>query len=135
MIMSDDIENNLDEIVIPDFTMEHIDLIDKYYNEQTYQLREPNTQCDSDDLEAMYVELHQNELISDHLCIVEHLRVKLYKYASIEIRQDNAPKSLEQLTAYKHLKIKKRLFYFQEIEPLLLEEQENLHEMVSLLSS
>ena len=42
MIMCNDIENNLDETVMPSFTEDDIVNIDRHYNEQVHQVRDAN---------------------------------------------------------------------------------------------
>jgi hypothetical protein len=138
--MCNDIENNLDETVIPSFTEDHIVNIDRHYNEQIYQVRDANIQDDNssdsecDDIEQLYETMRYNELINDHLLNIEHLYLRLHDYNSIEIIQDSAPTSMEQLTEYNVNKLYKRLFYFQEIEPIMIEDEENLREVISILT-
>ena len=140
--MCNDIENNLDETIIPTFTEDDIDNIDRHYNEQIYQVRDTNIQNDhgsdseseSEDIEQLYETMRYNELISDHLLNIEHLYSKLHDYNSIEIIQDSAPTNMEQITEYNVNKLYKRLFYFQEIEPIMLEDEENLREVISILT-
>jgi hypothetical protein len=143
--MCNDIENNLYETVIPTFTEDDIVNIDRHYNEQIYQARDTNIQnghssdsdsdSESEDIEQLYETMRYNELISDHLLNIEHLYSKLHDYNSIEIIQNNAPISMEQITEYNVNKLYKRLFYFQEIEPIMLEDEENLREVISILTS
>ena len=77
--MCNDIENNLDETVIPSFTEDHIVNIDRHYNEQIYQVRDANIQDDNssdsecEDIEQLYETMRYNELIHDHLLNIEHL--------------------------------------------------------------
>ena len=138
--MCNDIENNLDETVIPSFTEDHIVNIDRHYNEQIYQVRDANIQDDNssdsecDDIEQLYESMRYNELIHDHLLNIEHLYLRLHDYNSIKIIQDSAPTSMEQLTEYNVNKLYKRLFYFQEIEPIMIEDEENLREVISILT-
>jgi len=142
--MCNDIENNLDETIIPTFTEDDIDNIDRHYNEQIYQARDTNIQnghssdsdsdSESEDIEQLYETMRYNELISDHLLNIEHLYSKLHDYNSIEIIQDSAPTNMEQITEYNVNKLYKRLFYFQEIEPIMLEDEENLREVISILT-
>jgi len=138
--MCNDIENNLDETVIPSFTEDHIVNIDRHYNEQIYQVRDANIQDDNssdsecDDIEQLYETMRYNELINDHLLNIEHLYLRLHDYNSIKIIQDSAPTSMEQLTEYNVNKLYKRLFYFQEIEPIMIEDEENLREVISILT-
>ena len=142
MIMNNDIENNLDEIIIPTFTRDDIDNIDRHYNEQIYQVRDTNIQngydsdsdSESEDIEQMYETMRYNELINDHVLNIEHLYLKLHDYNSIEIIQNSAPTNMEQITEYNVNKLYKRLFYFQEIEPIILEDEENLREVISILT-
>ena len=140
--MCTDIENNIDEIIIPTFTRDDIDNIDRHYNEQVYQVRDTNIQngydsdsdSESEDIEQMYETMRYHELINDHLLNIEHLYLKLHDYNSIEIIQDSAPTNMEQITEYNVNKLYKRLFYFQEIEPIILEDEENLREVISILT-
>ena len=144
MSMCNDIENNLNETVIPTFTEDDIVNIDRHYNEQLYQARDASIQnghssdsdsdSDSEDIEQLYETMRYNELINDHLLNIEHLYSKLHDYNSIEIIQDSAPTNMEQITEYNVKKLYKRLFYFQEIEPIILEDKENLREMISILT-
>jgi hypothetical protein len=138
--MCNDIENNIDEIIIPTFTRDDIDNIDRHYNEQTYQVRDTNIQNDyssdseSEDIEQMYETMRYNELISDHLLNIERLYSRLHDYNSIEIIPDSAPTSMEQITKYNVIRLYKRLFYLQEIEPIMIEDEENLREVISILT-
>ena len=142
MSMCTDIENNIDEIIIPTFTRDDIDNIDRHYNEQIYQIRDTNIQnghysdsdSESEDIEQMYETMRYNELINDHVLNIEHLYLKLHDYNSIEIIQNSAPTNMEQITEYNVNKLYKRLFYFQEIEPIILEDEENLREVISILT-
>jgi hypothetical protein len=140
--MCNDIENNLAETVIPTFTEDDIVNIDRHYNEQIYQVRDASIQnghisdsdSDSEDIEQLYETMRYNELINDHLLNIEHLQLKLHDYNSIEIIQDSAPTNMEQITEYNVNKLYKRLFYFQEIEPIILDDEENLREVISILT-
>ena len=140
MSMCNDIENNLDETVIPTFTEDDIVNIDRHYNEQIYQVRNTNIQngydsdSDSEDIEQMYETMRYNELINDHVLNIEHLYLKLHDYNSIEIIQNSAPTNMEQITEYNVNKLYKRLFYLQVIEPIMLEDEENLREVISILT-
>jgi hypothetical protein len=138
--MCNDIENNLDEIIIPTFTRDDIVNIDRRYNEQIYQARDTNIQndhgsgSDSEDIEQLYETLRYNELITDHLLNIERLYSSLHDYNSVEIIQNSAPTNMEQITEYNVLKLYKRLLYFQEIEPIMIEDEENLREIISILT-
>ena len=140
MSMCNDIENNLDEIIIPTFTRDDIVNIDRRYNEQIYQARDTNIQndhgsgSDSEDIEQLYETLRYNELITDHLLNIERLYSSLHDYNSVEIIQNSAPTNMEQITEYNVLKLYKRLLYFQEIEPIMIEDEENLREIISILT-
>ena len=135
--MNNDIENNINEIIIPTFNEDDIDNIDRHYNEQLCQARDTTIQngddSESEDIEQLYETMRYHELINEHLVNIEHLYLKLHDYKSIEIIPDNAPTNMEQITEYNNLKIYKRLFYFQEIEPIILEDEENLREVIYML--
>jgi hypothetical protein len=140
MIMCNDIENNLDETVIPSFTEDDIVNIDRHYNEQVHQVRDANIQdghssdSESENIEQLYETLDYNELINEHMLNIERLYLKLHDYNSIEIIPNNTPSTMEQITEYTHLKRSKRLFYFHEIEPIISNDRENLREVISILS-
>lgn len=139
MTMCDDLENNIDEIIIPEFITDTIVDIDTRYNEQIYDVKTQNHyDSDSDseieDIEQLYETMRYNELINEHLLNIELLYSKLHDYNSIEIIQNSAPTSMEQITKYNVLKLYKRLFYLQEIEPIMLEDEENLREAISILT-
>lgn len=137
MTMCDDLENNIDEIIIPEFITDTIVDIDTRYNEQIYDVKTQNSydsDSDPEDIEQLYETMRYNELINEHLLNIELLYSKLHDYNSIEIIQNSAPTSMEQITKYNVLKLYKRLFYLQEIEPIMLEDEENLREAISILT-
>ena len=140
MNMNNDIENNIDEILIPDFTTDMILDMDTDYHEQIRKTRilhdfnSDNSDSEEKDVEQLYEKLRYNELINEHISNIDQLYVKLYDFNSIEIIPNNVPSTMEQITEYNHLKRSKRLFYLQEIDPIISNDRENLREVISILS-
>lgn len=138
MNMKNDIENNIDETFIPEFTTDMIIDIDTRYYEEIRQTQVENQQSGNDSEsevdEQLYATLHYNELINEHVLNIEQMYVKMYDYNSIEIIPNNAPTTMKQIIEYNNLRINKRLFYLREIQPIVINDSENLHEVISILS-
>lgn len=138
--MKNDIENNIDETFIPEFTTDMIiDIDTRYYAEirQTqveHQQSGSDSESESEDAEQLYDTLHYNELINEHVLNIEQMYAQMYEYNSIEIIPDNAPTTMKQITEYNNLRINKRLFYLREIEPIIINDSENLRDVISILS-
>jgi len=139
--MKNDLENNIDEILIPEFTTDIIIDIDTCYYAEIRQLEHIHQQSDNDseseseDIEQLYDTFHYNELINEHVMNIEQMHIKLQHYNSIEIIPNNAPSTMEQLTEYTNLRLTKRLFYLHEIEPIINSDSNNLLEIISILSN
>lgn len=136
--MKNDIENNIDETFIPEFTTDMIIDIDTRYYEEIRQTQVEHQQSgndsESEDDAQLYATLHYNELINEHVLNIEQMYVKMYDYNSIEIIPNNAPTTMKQIIEYNNLRINKRLFYLREIQPIVTNDSENLHEVISILS-
>ena len=140
--MNNDIENNIDEILIPEFTTDMIVDIDTYYHEQIRKTRilhasfnSDNSDSEEKDVDQLYEKLRYNELINEHITNIDQLYVKIYDYNSIKIIPNSSPYTMKQITEYNNLRATKRLFYLHEIEPIINNDMENLQEVLSIITS
>lgn len=136
--MKNDLENNIDEILIPEFTADMIvDIDTRYYAEikqSEYIHQQSDNDSESEDIDQLYETLRYNELINEHVMNIEQMYVKVHDYNSIVIIPNNAPSTMEQITEYANLRLNKRIFYLHEIEPIINNDSENLLEIISILS-
>ena len=138
MNMSNDIENNINEIIIPEFTLDIIEGIENHYYEEltiAQKIYETNSDSDSEDIEDLYTSFHFNELINEHISNVKKMYIKLDIYNSIENLSSASLTSMEKITEYKNNKLHKCEFYLDEIEPLIKSDLENLYEILSIIKS
>jgi len=139
--MNNDIENNIDEILIPEFTTDMIIDIDTDYHEQIRKTRilhafnSDNSDSEEKDVDQLYEKLRYNELINEHITNIDQLYVKIYDYNSIKIIPNSSPYTMKQITEYNNLRATKRLFYLHEIEPIINNDMENLQEVLSIITS
>lgn len=139
--MENDIENNIDEVVIPEFTTDMIINIDMDYHEQIRKTRilhafnSDNSDSEEKDVNQLYEKLRYNELINEHITNIDQLYVKIYDYNSIKIIPNSSPYTMKQITEYNHLRVTKRLFYLHEIEPIINNDMKNLEEVLSIITS
>lgn len=131
-----DIENNIQEIEIPEFTMAHIRIIDKKYKKQVCQLKKQLIQehkhsreynVDDEELKRRCEIFEINELFNEHLDIIEKIKIKMNEYNSIQYYIANN----DYITFKKY----KQEMYFQEIIPLIKNDEENLNDILSIISS
>ena len=84
-----DIENNIDEIEIPEFTIKHIQKIDKKYNNTLSQFNDFNIHSydlnHNKSANELYDLLTVNELYNEHLNNIELLQFKMNDYNNLEI--------------------------------------------------
>jgi hypothetical protein len=139
--MYNDIENNMDEIIIPEITKEDlIQLNDEYFKTISCAL-DTYLQYDIDELEEIDAEhikikeLKYNELMNQNIDIIEKLAFNVSNYEDMEITQQYPIRTMEHIEQYLQNRITKRLFYFNEINPLLNEMHTNLNEIISILES
>ena len=136
---NNDIENNIEEIEIPEFTMDHIREIDDNYNKSLSQFNDFNIhsyeQNYNNSANELYDLLTVNELYNEHLDNIELLQLKMNDYNSIEICELNT----NQINTETHIKeyLNKRKYiremYLEEILPIINNDAENLEKANNIL--
>ena len=120
----DDIENNIQEIQIPEFRMTDIRRIDQYYKKYFYQLQTNLIKKqDEEELEIMNKIFETNELYNEHLDIIENLKIKINEYNLIK-------KSTKNKKLLKNIK----QMYLREIKQLIKTDENNLNFVLNILS-
>ena len=120
----DDIENNIQEIQIPEFRMTDIRRIDQYYKKYFYQLKTNLIKKqDEEELEIMNKIFETNELYNEHLDIIENLKIKINEYNLIK-------KSTKNKKLLKNIK----QMYLREIKQLIKTDENNLNFVLNILS-
>lgn len=108
--MTRDIENNVDEVETPEFTLEDVNEIDMNYKIHMSELilfeREEQMS-----LQEMHTSFVLNELFIEHLDYMQQLREMVTEYMNVD---------------KKHERIR---MYFQDITPLVRNDKENLQEV------
>ena len=108
--MTRDIENNVDEVETPEFTMEDVNEIDMNYKIHMSELilfeREEQMS-----LQEMHTSFVLNELFIEHLDYMQKLREMVTEYMNVD---------------KKHERIR---MYFQDITPLIRSDKDNLQEV------
>lgn len=112
-----DIENNIDEVEIPEFTMEDVNKLDTYYKKHLFGIivMNPDIECNGYDdilLEELHTQFELNELLNEHIDYMIKLREIAANYMNI---------------SKKHDKIR---MYFNNIVPLLQKYRANLEEVI-----
>jgi hypothetical protein len=121
--LNHDIENNIGEIEIPEFTMEHVQLLDEkykmHYSQVTdFECQDQNDILTDNNMNNITCLFELNELFIEHENIIEILTDKVNEYNSIE-----------------NTKTTKLQMYFQEILPNIHNDENNLNSVLDLLSS
>lgn len=108
--MTRDIENNVDEVEPPEFTLEDVNEIDMNYKIHMSELilfeREEEMS-----LQEMHTSFVLNELFIEHLDYMQQLREMVTEYMNVD---------------KKHERIR---MYFQDITPLVRTDKDNLQEV------
>ena len=133
-----DIENNIDEIEIPEFTIKHIQKIDKKYNNTLSQFNDFNIHSydlnHNKSANELYDLLTVNELYNEHLNNIELLQFKMNDYNSLEIyKLNNKILTENHITEYVNKKKEKLNMYLEEILPVIINDAENLDEVKKIL--
>lgn len=146
-ICYNDIENNIEEIKIPEFTIKHIKQIDKNYNKTLSKFDDfnsfkdfnmyTNTQKYIRTANELYDLLTVYELYNEHLDNIELLQFKMNDYNNLEIYNLNNSKILTEkhITEYLNKKKGKLNMYLEEILPIINNDAENLDEALTLLTN
>ena len=136
-----DIENNIDEIEIPEFTIKHIQKIDKKYNNTLSQFNDFNIHSydlnHNKSANELYDLLTVNELYNEHLNNIELLQFKMNDYNNLEIYKlnNNQIHTETHITEYLNKKKGKLNMYLEEILPIIINDAENLDEALTLLTN
>jgi len=116
-----DIENNIGEIEIPEFTMEHVQLIDEKYKlhySRVHEIEytEPSEEFgNNNNVNKLTSIFELNELFIEHEHSIELLTCKVNEYNSID-------------------KSNKIQMYFQEILPIILVDEDNLISVLEIFT-
>jgi hypothetical protein len=124
-----DIENNIGEIVVPEFNMKHINRIDvkyKSYLSQTYAIYEHDVNKMNDLFEL-------NELFIEHEDNIKHLTNNMIEYNSIKSLKYLT--TIERINAYMLVKSNKLSMYFKKILPVIQNDEDNLESVKVILSN
>jgi hypothetical protein len=138
---NNDIENNIEEIEVPEFTMEHVQEIDDNYKNSLSHFNDFNIHTYEIHYEQSATELYDlftvNELYTEHLNNIELLQIKVDDYNSLKICElnNNQINTEKQITEYLNKKKYKRQMYLEEILPLIINDAENLEEAAIILEN
>ena len=138
---NNDIENNIEEIEIPEFTMDHVQDIDDNYNKSLSKFNDFNIhsyeQNYNNSANELYDLLTVNELYNEHLNNIELLQFKMNDYNSLENYELNTSQIYTEIdiTEYLNKKKYKREMYLKEILPIIINDAENLEEVQILLTN
>ena len=127
-----DIENNIGEILVPEFTMEHVTQIDVIYKSYLSGINEVDDP-DEPDVNKMNDLFELNELFIEHEHNIELLTWNLIKYNYIDTL--NYLTTIERINAYMLVKSNKIRMYFQEILPVIRNDEDNLESVIVILSN
>jgi len=130
-----DIENNIGEIIIPEFTMEHVTHIDEMYKIHLSQINviDEHDEHDEIDVNKMNDLFELNELFIEHEHNIELLTRNMIEYNSINTL--NSLTTIERINAYMLVKSNKIRIYFQEILPVIQNDEDNLESVKVILSN
>jgi hypothetical protein len=135
-----DVENNIEEIEIPEFTIDHINMIDiKYKNiypqENEIICQEQNNIIDEKVVNTMNDLFDLNELYMEHVNNIKKLKCKMIEYNSIGeyIKNKIQLTVVEKVDEYMLVKTKKLQMYYQDIVSIIENDEENLRSVSALL--
>jgi len=129
-----DLENNIGEIEIPEFTMENIKIIDEEYKIHMSQVNEiiyQNSNLDENDVNQMNDLFELNELFIEHINNIKELTYIMNKYNSNKTQLTVDGK----INDYTIIRTNKIRMYFQEILPIIKNDEDNLNLVLILLSN
>jgi hypothetical protein len=117
-----DIENNMEETQVPEFTLYYVTELDKNYRRHlpdTTEIKYPwhiydLNECKLDNLISIF---ELNELFTEHIDNISQLTDYVRRYESI------------------HDNVTKIEIYYQEIEPIIQNDKANLEEIKTILHS
>lgn len=107
-----DVENNIGEVEIPEFTMEYVNNLDTNYKKQFAKIRKENNTNDEISIRELHNNFELNELFIEHMDYITILRDMVIQYVNI---------------TEKHKRIR---MYFQDILPILQKNKENIEDVI-----
>lgn len=107
-----DVENNIGEVEIPEFTMEYVNNLDTNYKKQFAKIRKENNNNDEISIRELHNNFELNELFIEHMDYITILRDMVSQYVNI---------------TEKHKRIR---MYFQDILPILQKDKENVEDVI-----
>jgi len=107
-----DVENNIGEVEIPEFTMEYVNNLDTNYKKQFAKIRKENNNNDEISIRELHNNFELNELFIEHMDYITILRDMVIEYMNI---------------TEKHKRIR---MYFQDILPILQKDKENVEDVI-----
>lgn len=107
-----DVENNIGEVEIPEFTMEYVNNLDTNYKKQFAKIRKENNNNNEISIRELHNNFELNELFIEHMDYITILRDMVIEYVNI---------------TEKHKRIR---MYFQDILPVLQKSKENIEEVI-----
>lgn len=107
-----DVENNIGEVEIPEFTMEYVNNLDTNYKKQFAKIRKEDNNNDEISIRELHNNFELNELFIEHMDYITILRDMVIEYVNI---------------TEKHKRIR---MYFQDILPILQKSKENIEEVI-----
>lgn len=119
---SHDIENNINEVIIPEFTIENVNKIDSNYKRyfsdivhMEYEL--DDNKYDKRSIKELENQLQLNELFLEHIYYISKLRIMATEYAVISE------------------KYRKIFLYFTKIITIIQKDNNNLEKVIEILYS
>jgi hypothetical protein len=143
--MNRDIENNMGEVIAPEFTMKHvIDLDEKYKKTFMYVSRLTNRiqkyNLIVEDINYVTNELTLNELFMEHRHNIEIMINNVNKYNEYnrmehELKLNDSLTVKERTNDYMVIRSKKIRIYFEDILPLIKSDEENLNMVMGIMNN
>lgn len=136
--LNHDIENNIGEIKIPEFTMEHIIAIDENYKKYFEQLGQFDYQYQNSSVDQQVVqmlnELEINELYMEHVNNINILVIRMNEYNTIHHTLISKRKLTveEKMQEYMFIRSKQIQKYFGDILPIIQKDKDNLIQIMNI---
>jgi hypothetical protein len=128
-----DIENNIGEVQVPEFTMEDIILIDEKYKLGFDTIHEIIHE-EADTLDELTNIFELNELYMEHTSNIGKLISMMNEYNAIYkfVTLNTNLTPYERTTEYMNARSKQIQMYFQEIKPIIQIDEDNYNSLVEL---
>jgi hypothetical protein len=132
-----DIENNIGEVKIPEFSMEHIITIDEKYKKCFEKINKIVYQDISDEQQLIQMtnKFELNELFTEHRHNIEVLIIRMNEYNTIHSRFTSKNKITieEKVNESMFIRSKQFQMYFEDILPIIQLDKENLNSVMVLV--